>query len=607
MAERRNVKRTVQQWQERLTHTTRVWRDAGLTGEHRYQSDLMRGMRYYRGVQDNLYTGLGTEEKFVTANLVFRTMNTIEGQTAARAPKVTLFPTTKDAVAGRLAYQALINYYIRALNMKHEANQALRDSWYAPFGIVRHGFTPESEFTGARTSGEPQAISHPASHMPDTPWIARTPIWDTRIDCVSGDFRPSHARWAAFRTLVPKDEIERNPEQRGKDIQPTVRIEETSRDVNREKDKKRLYESEDYNELCEIWSIWDRVDRQWMQWSPGLNDRYVREPADWPIDYAELPYSIMATNWQSDDPFPVPIVSQLVPLQEEMNNIRTMMSVLARSLRRMAIVNAEALAEEDQSAIFDSFGPNLQEFFRTTGANPADVISQIQVGGFPAELLQYAALLEQDVRELTGQSRMDRGERINVESATEAGNVQAGSNMSKSRNTAAFEEFWTDIVRKFGHGLRTVMDAPRIIPILGPEDTYQLLLSQQSMGMDPFLEVDPNEIQGDYHYEIRVGTTQPSDEMREKANSVAWLELAQKYAGEMANMPQALADAAIAFGKDPAKALQTPEQILETGQLAQARNQQGAPAPEQPPQAAGGTGGVSPLALAASQQKGGQQ
>lgn len=562
-------------WLRRFEHASAVWKAKGLTGESA-ESSLLQGFELYRGSMaahwpEGLWSEFGAER--VIANSVFDTVNTLDAQLNARAPRVLLFPQTPESGATARLAEAALNYYVRELDLVRPMSRAVRDSFFAPIGVVTHGYSPPSE--AATRRGRASEADLPLRNVP---WIRREAIWNVRIDPTGESLHPAEARWFARRRLYRLDEVQAHPSLRApKGLRPTV-----SMDLERMRPRAlRDQESDDWNQYVEVWFFFDRLERKWFGWSPGSDDDLILAERDWPIPWDELPYDGVAFNEQCDDPFPESYVAQIAPIQLERNRIRTMMAILVKQLRRNVLVATGLLAEGERDKIFGLGGPELHEFFDTGMNLPSAAVAQVQTGGFPQELLAYEAILKEDIRERTGQSQMDRAQRINVTSATEAAFVQQGSDTQQGRNQQAVERFWKSAIRKFGQGVRAVVDEESLVPIVGPEDARTLIEVQE--GREPFLRVSPEAIRGDYLYDIRVGSTLPRSKGEDRQEAAQWLAIAERFP-QSVNLVQALQDSARAWDRDPAKALLTPTE----GRLADAVEEERGNPPQTP---------ISPLAV----------
>jgi hypothetical protein len=287
----------------------------------------------------------------------------------------------------------------------------------------------------------------------------------------------------------------------------------------------------------------------------------LREPADWPIQWEHLPIDLLGIHEQMDTPFPKALLEELRPIQDEINRVRSIMSIVANNTRRMIGYNESAVEESEVDKMLDG---EVVEFFKMKGtANEA--IAEIRAGGFPQELLSYLGILESDIRELKGQGLMDRAQRINVDSATEASQVQRGSDILASREQAAFEDFMASTVRNYTQGRRQTMLEDEMVPILG------LPQAQQLAGAG-FLSVSPDDLRHDFDYRIVTGSSLPPDHDREASRAMADINIAGQLP-ELNNMEEAYRRYWSARRIDPSRMLKSQQQ-QESEQEAAAREAQ---------------------------------
>jgi hypothetical protein len=463
----------------------------------------------------------------------------------------------QENVQGARRMRLVLQHFIPELKMKRQVDKILRDALTLPAGFGRHGFTPQIEVFDV--DGNRIEMFHHAK--PDLPWFRRVPVWDVRVDPHAETWHPDEdARWVAFRSLVTMDQVDRNPNLiHREDLKATVSI-----------DKRMLAEQsargsdlgDDYNNFVEIWTVYDKEERKWFAISPG-SKKTLREPDDWPIDWDGLPYDYLGFNEQADENVPFPFPEAYRHLQVELNKVRTMMQDATMRQRNIVAVNGEVLADGQADKL--SRGDILQmEILLTNGADPKEIAAEFQLGRFQQELLLYQAQIKEDIREVIAQGQMDRAQRINVESATEAANVQQGSDIQQSRQQETFEEFWGGVIRRFAQSLQQTLTQDIIVPILGVAD------AQAAQQGGDFIQVRPEDIRGEFKYSIRVSSTVAKSEQQELQKALA---LKQVFNGDPA-VDQRLLNINVleAAGYDSNVMLLSPEQIQATEQ---ALNEQG--------------------------------
>ncbi len=501
-------------WQDRLRFAKGVWTRKGLIGSHepgimRLLIELNRGNQWQH--LKNTFGDL-SEEFYATANKVFPIANAIEGEVAARNPRVQMFPNNPAAAKIAPGVERLINYDIEELNFKRQTNRSLRDHLWAPMGVCRHGFTPREEF---ETDDERRLqLYRPAK--PDRPWIRSVPIWDVLMDPSARSFHVDDGMWwVAYRDIMWLKDIKDNPNMISREdladfkgnISPEwseMRTEEFSAD-----------DDPDKNNYVEVWTVYESRDRTWFQTTLDGLDKLLRKRDDWPIPWETLPVSIFQVNEQMDTPFALAIMDSTATVQVELNRLRTMMQQLVFRLRRVIGYDNTKIDSSEVNKLQDAA---INELISITGM-PKDAIVGIANGVFPQELLQYNDLLEEDMRSSVGISKMGRGERINVKSASEASFVQQGQDVSTARIADAYEDFNKDIIRLYMQGRRATMD------ITGPE-TVRIVGEIDADGMQQWATVNPADLHEEYELQVVHGSTRKRDKAADARAAAADFQVA---------------------------------------------------------------------------------
>lgn len=574
--------RDYKRMRDESAHADAIWREKGLTTAHPSkwgETSLFTHMDAYRGDQwktIGLLSGL-PEESHIVINAVFATLNTMQAQYLARNPRVRVKPRSRSAGPQRgisaQAFQTLLNYLIAEAKLSRAWNAAMRDAFFR-VGFVRVGYTPPDE-TVAKGM-----ILHRGPSALDIPWMRRVAPWDIRIDPLAESWHADgDARWCEFVTVSTMEELKANPNVTvPRDLQPTISKDKRDRDTRRVNDP---YMHEAAN-LVEVRTRYSAIDRTWWQWSPG-SEKLLREPDDWPKSLGGLeglPYAMLAFNEQSDDPCPLGYADVLWPLQVERNKVRTILNEMTKRMRRYLIANKQAFVDDDWDKLASG---DLVEVFGVNG-DPKSAVQEVRVAGFDQTLLLYDQMVQNDIRETIGQSQMARGQRINVTSATEAAQVAQGDSVLSSRNQTTVEAWLTDSVRMYAKVVQGTATDAYLVPVLGEEDASALMA-----GAEAVVEIAPEQIQGEFLFEIEVGSTLPKNEQAEKADALAFLQAIAPFA-QNANIPDALIELVTAFNRDPRRSLLNAMQIQKTAQALP-----GMP-PTEPTKPNGG-GGIDPAAL----------
>ena len=594
MAERMSEK-DFKFWRDEINFAKSQWKAMGLLGSEGGLSEHASNMRlmldFYRGYQWGRldFNHLGLHSDFErSANKIFPIANGIEGDLTARSPRVRLRPRTQDSVRMAPGVESLYNYDIIELGMKRQLKRAFRHHLFAPFGAIRHGFTPREEFETERTGRRMQL--YPGAR-PDRPWIHATPIWDVLMDPRQAGFHVDDGIWwVAFRTVEPLEDLLDNPN--------TINrkgLEDFAGNISPEwrhlmPDNAPQVTDPNIQNFVELWTVYEARERTWFQMTLDGIDKPIRERADWPINWETLPINVFAVNEQMDTPFSLSMLDQLASTQEEINLLRAMMKQLVFRLRRLIGVDENKIDSAELTKIETG---QLMEIIRTKGV-PQEVIQAISSGVFPQELLQYLAVLEEEMREKVGQSKPGRGQRINVESATEAANVQQGQDVHEGRINDVWQDFTIDVIRLYAQGRRETMAATgedEFVPIAGKIDAD---------GLQEWAQVTPDALHKEYEFLLIPGSMRASDKQRDVA--LAQQALTQALASpDMLNVAFFARKWVEAMDQDPVEGLQ--KEAL-TNSFVRALDQQRRNAAPGEESAAGS--GVGPeVALATSNAAGG--
>lgn len=512
-------------WQDKLRYAKRLWVEKGLIGTHR-PSKMRMLIEFYRSQQWDHYhgewAGLDSAE-LVTANKIFPIANSVLGDVAAHRPEIEILPDSENALEAATPVEHLINRDLKELRWKRQANDVLADHLFAPVGVLRHGFTPSEEWE----SKDGRRLERYGRAKPDRPWVRRWPIWNTLLDPHAERFHVDGGmRWCAFRSLMDIEDIRQNPGMIDrKDLgQFKGNISREWVDMLPHHLRETQDEDPEKGDFVEVWTVYDLPERKWFQVTLDGLDKPLRQPNDWPIPWETLPVTLLGVNEQRDTPFYVPLMEVVIPQQEELNKVRTMLSILMRQIRRVIAVNAQGLEDGEFEKMTDG---ELVEFFKKKGQE--DVLEQATIGGAPLqEMLLYAAQLEEDIREAVGQSKMGRGQRINVETAHEVERVQQGQDVNTARIAAAFEDFNEEALRLYMQARRETMQ------ITGAEAVR--LSQRDARGVQQWMQVSPDMMAGPFEIHVRVGSTRAKDRDREAQKAAIDLQIAGSVGANIADI-----------------------------------------------------------------------
>lgn len=539
----------VTDWKKKLDHAHRVYQKNGILrpgspvdarpfSTAAVNNQLMQYIGAYRGeAWADSWGGLSEEDLAVTPTF-FSTANSFVAQLLARDPEPECLPEIAENAEKARVWEAVLRYDVHELKMKRQWNAALLDAFFAGFGIIRHGFTPSDEFNASNED----LLEKYAMARPDKPWIRRIKPWDFRCDPLGESLLPDgDAEWCAFRSLVCLEDVEQNKGMSAYKGMPTVKI-------------NMVEGGEIPEDFVAIWTVYEKSEKTWFQIVEGEEKKLVRQPDDWPIPWEDLPYDVCQFNPQMDVQFPVSYAQIIYPSVVHRNKLRTLTEELQKRERRIIILNADMLSEDSKRKIQNA---DLTEILLATG-DPKMVMAQVQVGGTDPSRIAYDSLLEKDIREALGQSQMERGQRANVESGTEAAAIQQGGQINASRNVEAVEDFLNSSMRHYAIARQATTIGEEVIPIIGMGDSA---LINGQMGE---LTIDSKALAGEFSFRVRAGSTLP--ETREKRTREAMADFSfMAQTPQLHNLQEGAANYWMARGKNPAKQMLNIEQMQQTG------------------------------------------
>ena len=138
----------IKRWRDRLAYARKVWTQAGIMGQSA-PSNMRVLIEFYRG---NQWQHLDTDrfqiepDELRSVNKIYPAGNQILGAVASRNKRIQLKARKPEALQAIHGVESLLQYDVVEQNHLRQENAALRDHLFAPFGCIRHGFTPAAEF-----------------------------------------------------------------------------------------------------------------------------------------------------------------------------------------------------------------------------------------------------------------------------------------------------------------------------------------------------------------------------------------------------------------------------------------------------------------------------
>lgn len=558
----------------RLQHAHNEWRNAGYIPDSKGGSteaySMMRYLDAYRGDFPYSLSG-GTEDADqMVGNITFSIINTMVAQISARAPDPIVRPiggSASDSDGRRRAWlkEQIIQANISEMKYKREADMALLSAVLCGFGLVRHGYTPNVEYIDDNGN----IIARHKNQSSEIPWCQFMRPWQVRIDPMVNDFAPDgEPRWVAFHNLYFASQIRRNPNLIWRDDLIATHYQDMRLESERKQNGAHVpADSTQLMPMYEEWVIYDAEERKFFGISPGC-EKLIREERDWPFDWGQLPYSWLAFNPQLDSPFPIPFPRLFMDEQLLYNRIWTIVNALVSRLRRVIFVGRAAINEEQMALLTNP--ASLVEFI-VTETSPNDAVRETQFGTLPQELIGLLYQLKEQIREVLGVSSFDRGQRANVQTAAEANQIGAGSQITRTRTQEKFEDFWTNIIRVSDRAYdQSPRAGARSIPIIGTANYQFLTAEDRQRG---FIVVAPDDTRGEFEIGVKLDSTLRIDPAVELAQISTGFNLLGGIQSQLVNQRYYHERIAELTGADPAQAIMGEEATQQMAQQSAASGQ----------------------------------
>jgi hypothetical protein len=557
------------------------WANAGLIpstrANHGTNSNYM-AMRFldaYRGAYtSSLSAAVEGVDEFV-GNLIFSIINTLIAQTSAQDPEPIVRPlggTAAEQDSWRRAWlnQKVLTAQIKEKQYRREVDRAFLCAALLPFGGVRHGYTPDVE---EYENEHGDIFARFKNQTPDLPWIQYIRPWQMRIDPVVNNFdMDGEVGWIAFQNLYRSwNEIKDNPAltiSKKADWRPTFNYDlRPMHERNRPQTAhpgtiRSKKEAPDSMAMYEEWVIYDAARRTYFGYSPGC-DELVREEKPWPLEWGQLPFSILTLNEQLDSPFGIPFPQMVWHEQRMYNKVWTIISALVNRMRRVVIVNKQAFASSQAQLENLLNAASFAEFIEADG-DVSGVAHEIPLFQIDGQIIGLLFQLKSQIQEVLGVSAMDRGQRVNVETAAEANQIGAGGQMSRSRIQSKFESFWTDVLRASHRALlNTGDDRNFFIPIVGEQNTAFLEESELRQG---FVRASTKDLFGEFDYGVKMNSTTPIDPGAEFVRVAGLSQALNGMQNPIINPVHVATRMVTVAGEDSQKWVVSQEQAVQMGQ-----------------------------------------
>ena len=523
-----------------------VWKNRKSVADRKFKKEAEKNIKkyrkYYRGDQ---WAGGGDgmsidsyKDKPVD-NMIFSNIKTIMPSVNFQNPKIFVQARKKpykikdgifDTISASVIFEILLNYHYRILETKRQVDKCLLDALLGPWGIMQLGYTLETE-----KFKDDELLETNELLKSESPFAIRVSPLDFRSDPEAKDSHLEDAKWIAFKWVKTLDAVKVNPKYKNTDkLKSNVRMEfeykEEGAAMTGGGDMRGISSGDDYKRV-EGWDIWDKDNHRLITLVDGHN-KFIQD-TDWPLEFSGgngFPVETLYFNENPDELYPVSDVEIYLPAQDMLNRMNSMfLDHVRRISQRRYLAKEGALTAEEMRKL--THGPDGTVI--STTLNPEN-IQLLKDATVSQDLYMSIRQLKESIRENSGIPMFEKGIGQKFDTATEPALMAQGMNSTKAARTAIVEDFVVHVVTKLGKILQQTMPAMSV-----PLSNEQFKLAQQftqsklekitgqqgAMILQPWLNADKEDIQGDYDFTIEVGSTQPHNPETRKRDSVMLFNL----------------------------------------------------------------------------------
>ena len=537
---RRSKKDLLEEYRDCLDAAKRFRKSENYDDLWRRMNDLYRGRHFPANL---------TYEDAIVVNVAFATINVIGPSVAVNYPKTVVNAVHAEDFDKATIVEEVVNYWWRKFEVLPEFQAAVKDYLIYGFGWIKTGYRFEEEevprpqqeidddFQAARAEIDSYAASNPAfaDELPtddeiaesiprttkktvhDAPFVERVSVHDVFVDPEATSMRD--ARWVAQRIVLSKKELKNagfSPSGVAA-AKPDGRGDENyfSNNPWADESKVRAEKAERFT----VWEYYNLAERTMCVFSE-TGDGFLVEPTKMPYSFGH-PF-VMLRNYDIPDVFyPMGELEALEPLQHELNLTRTSLFNDRKQYRRAWVYRPEAFDAQGRAQLESDDDNRL---IPVAGNIPlADAIAPLPSQEINPQLYQDSSVIEQDITSVTAINEYMRGALPEIRrTATEAAIIQDVANARAADKLARVEKAIGEISRRLvilAQQYMTEEQAARVVSVSTPQPVW--------------FKFEPEDIEGEFDFEVEGGSTQPQNETLRRQTAVEILQALSPYGDPM--------------------------------------------------------------------------
>lgn len=549
-------------WLDKKDRSVKVRRD--------FLDDSERFWRMYQGDYSPKFRRSRQRFDTISVNFVYAHVETVSPSVYSGFPFVKVRPKPKVGETLQAAetrarnMELVLNYWFKELGTDNELKDVFLDTFFGPATVElgweteviekqptaevqdqQSGDVADTDDMGSEAVAEPEVIT-----IKDRPFIMRREFRNLILDPDAR--RRRDCRWIGIEEVITWNDFIASPkytEKAKKTLKPQFYPKERSDQIESEQTWMGREPNPSDREWVKIYTIWDRDTRQKFVVTDGypdfLNtDGNEGEPWPYQIDYKDDPFPFAIHDAKTDrcSAYTWSEFKAGEPQIMEMNRIRAAIQVHVRRSLPKYVYTGAAGTRSQINKLMQARSDEATEL-----AN-IDAIKNFEPGPIPPQLFEFNNMSRDDLTTVMGTSEYNN--QSLADTATEAQILEGRSQARKSMRSRQWEQYVVEIAAKLSQLCQQNMSESLAVQIAGPN------------GIE-WLNVSPEEIQGEFYFDIEPGIMEYKNEALRKSQLLKFLELTN--GDPHANRRNLIMKVANEFDLDPSEVV-TPEDQIPQGE-----------------------------------------
>ena len=590
---------------------------------YKHELDRAKNYRLEQGYDDlwermiDLYRGrtlptVNTKEDRIVVNIAFGTINVIYPSVSVNYPKITVLPNDPNDEDRAVITEVVTNFNWKHFNYQDQFRLAVKDYLILGHGWVKTGYryreqevevsqyeregmlseqiaeadtfaaeNPEMAGDVADDAEIEGALPHAQVVIAeDQPFVERVSPYDIYVDPEATSL--DDARWICQRIIRPLEDVKRDTRYKA----GARRNVKADMHADQFREQQRSYfrrgNQDPQDQRVTVYEWYDIKTNMMAVCAEG-SEEFLVDPTPTPFTFGH-PFTMLRNYDIPDFFYPMGDLEAIEPLIDELNKTRSIAIQVRKKFARKTLYREGAFNAAGRQALMSDVD-NTMVPVADEGADLGQVVMAMPQTPVPPDMFEHSDIVEKDIGDVSGVSEYQRGQVPETRrTATEASIIQDNVNARSADKLATVEKAIARVARRVIQLQQQFMTQVQAARIVGPD---------QGIFWVPY---GPEDIQGEYDFEVEAGSTQPQNETVRRQTATAMMEAMQPFIDMGVVDPITLAMHVLREGfgvKDPSKFITPPQVDPMTGMpmdpsMMQQDPMGGMGGPQGPPDGAGG-------------------